>query len=170
MDRELPAWLVEFWDMISEANGRRNDAECEAELYGEVIFNEEVLDYAFDTALLITKAWREPETPPGPIIEAALKQLATEQVKHMTGALRAKTRAQERNLKYRKEGKKLGWAAAKNSWLDYWDDAWAERRENDKGWKVGNKEIIASLPEGVVHPNPSTIHRRRQKRYKELNS
>jgi len=69
-----------------------------------------------------------------------------------------------------RQGKKRGHAAFSDNWLNYWDDAWAERRENGKGWKVGNKEILNALPDHVVPPDRSTITRQRNKRYKELHS
>ncbi|MDB4542922.1 hypothetical protein N9241_01630 [bacterium] len=66
------------------------------------------------------------------------------------------------------EGEKRGYAAARNSWLDYWDDDWAVRRENGKGWKVSSKDVLAALPDHIPAPDRSTITRQRQKRLKEL--
>ena len=73
------------------------------------------------------------------------------------------------SAKFAKRGK-TGWAAAKHSWLHYWDDSWAERRENDKGWKVSNKEVYASLPTSVEPPERSVLTRHRMRRYKERNT
>ena len=65
-------------------------------------------------------------------------------------------------------GKKSGHAAFQDSWLDYWNDAWLQRRSNGKGWLYSTADIINSLPVNIPVPSTSTVWRYRTKLAKKL--
>jgi hypothetical protein len=66
------------------------------------------------------------------------------------------------------KGKKTGHAAFQDSWLNYWNDAWLQRRSNGKGWLYSTTDIINSLPVNIPVPSTSTVRRYRTKLAKKL--
>jgi hypothetical protein len=151
-----PGYLKHEWDKLDELWKAVADYEHLTD-HIDRLFNIQ-----FTNLMLVDEAYEEGDVTQS--AENAFNNLLTSYREQIEIAIR--------QIEGSKNAKRspTGHAAYTKSWLDYWDDAWAERRENDKGWKVGNKEVLAALPDNIPQPNRSTITRQRKIRRKELDS
>jgi hypothetical protein len=168
-DRPYPEWWQEQYKEVQEIIKMVNELHDELGKALSPDAESAFRDWVFQL-VRIADSIQRPEVELGAEVISLFFELACMKAVAFNQACANFFPAIKREAKYVQEGVERGHAAYSSSWLDHWDDAWAERRENGKGWKVGNKAILAALPDNVPVPDRSTITRQRERRHKELNA